>query len=399
MSDDPKTRPIVTLQPGRHKRADSGHPWVYSNEIVMDAAAKALPPGTLVTLRKAGGEALGVATFNAHTLVSARLLDRDAKRRIDRDFFIARLESALALRRRLYAEPHYRLVHAEADGLPGIAADRYGDVLVAQINTAGMARLEEEWVAACDAVLAPRAIVLRNDSPARALEGLEPELRIAKGEIDGPIELLENGARFLADPREGQKTGWFFDQRDNRRFVAGLSAGARVLDLYCYAGGFAVAAALAGADAVLALDRSEPALALAAAAAALNGVGQRCRFQRADAFGELSRLVAAGERFGVVIADPPAFVKSKKDLGPGLRGYRKLARLAAALVEPGGVLFIASCSHNVEPADFAEAVRRGLEDAERSGRILRSAGAAPDHPVHPWLPESAYLKAQALVLD
>ena len=399
MSDDPKTRPIVTLQPGRHKRADSGHPWVYSNEIVMDAAAKALPPGTLVTLRKAGGEALGVATFNAHTLVSARLLDRDAKRRIDRDFFAARLESALALRRRLYAEPHYRLVHAEADGLPGIAADRFGDVLVAQINTAGMARLEEEWVAACDAVLAPRAIVLRNDSPARALEGLEPELRIAKGEIAGPIELVENGARFLADPREGQKTGWFFDQRDNRRFVAGLSTGARVLDLYCYAGGFAVAAAQAGADAVLALDRSEPALALAAAAAALNGVGQRCRFQRADAFGELSRLVAAGERFGVVIADPPAFVKSKKDLGPGLRGYRKLARLAAALVEPGGVLFIASCSHNVEPADFAEAVRRGLEDAERSGRILRSAGAAPDHPVHPWLPESAYLKAQALVLD
>jgi 23S rRNA (cytosine1962-C5)-methyltransferase len=399
MSDDPKTRPTVALQPGRHKRAEAGHPWVYSNEIVMDAAAKALPPGTLVTLRKAGGEALGVATFNAHTLVSARLLDRDAKQRIDRDYFAARLESALTLRRRLYAEPHYRLVHAEADGLPGVATDRFGDVLVTQINTAGMARLEEEFVAACDAVLAPRAIVLRNDSPARALEGLEPELRIAKGEIDGPIELLENGARFLADPREGQKTGWFFDQRDNRRFVAGLSAGARVLDLYCYAGGFAVTAAQAGADAVLALDRSEPALALAAASAQLNGVGERCRFQRADAFGELARLVDAGERFDVVIADPPAFVKSKKDLGPGLRGYRKLARLAATLVERGGVLFIASCSHNVEPPDFAEAVRRGLEDAGRSGRILRSAGAAPDHPVHPWLPESAYLKAQALVLD
>ncbi|HET7593904.1 MAG TPA: class I SAM-dependent rRNA methyltransferase [Stellaceae bacterium] len=399
MSDDAKTRPTVTLQPGRHKRAEAGHPWVYSNEIAMDAAAKALPPGTLVTLRKAGGEALGVATFNAHTLVSARLLHRDAKQRIDRDFFAARLENALTLRRRLYNEPHYRLVHAEADGLPGIAADRFGDVLVAQLNTAGMARLEAEFVAACDAVLAPRAIVLRNDSPARALEGLEPELRIAKGEIDGPIELTENGARFLADPREGQKTGWFFDQRDNRRFVAGLSAGARVLDLYCYAGGFAVEAAQAGADAVLALDRSEPALTLAAASAELNGVGERCRFQRADAFGELSRLVAAGERFGVVVADPPAFVKSKKDLGPGLRGYRKLARLAATLVEPGGVLFIASCSHNVEPPDFAEAVRRGLEDAGRGGRILRSAGAAPDHPVHPWLPESAYLKAQALILD
>jgi 23S rRNA (cytosine1962-C5)-methyltransferase len=399
MSDDGKTRPTIALQPGRHKRAEAGHPWVYSNEIAMDAAAKALPPGTLVTLRKAGGEPMGVASFNAHTLVAARILDRDAQRPIDRAFFAARLESALTLRRRLYAEPYYRLVHAEADGLPGIVADRFGDVLVAQLNTAGMARLEAEWLAACDAVLAPRAILLRNDSPARALEGLEPELRVAQGAIDGPIELVENGARFLADPREGQKTGWFFDQRDNRRFVAGLSRGARVLDLYCYAGGFAIAAAQAGADQVLALDRSEAALALAARSAELNGVGERCRFQRADAFGELSRLGAQGERFDVVIADPPAFVKSKKDLGPGLRGYRKLARLAATLVAPGGLLFIASCSHNVEPPDFAEAVRRGLEDAGRSGRILRSAGAAPDHPVHPWLPESAYLKAQALVLD
>ena len=399
MSDDWKTRPTITLQPGRHKRAEAGHPWVYSNEIAMDAAAKALPKGTLATLRKAGGEPLGVATFNAHTLVAARLLDRDAKRSIDRAFFAARLESALALRRRLYREPHYRLVHAEADGLPGIVADRFGDVLVTQLNTAGMALLEAEWVAACDRVLAPSAIVLRNDSPARALEGLEPELRLAKGEIDGPIELVENGARFLADPREGQKTGWFFDQRDNRRFVAGLSRGARVLDLYCYAGGFAIAAAQAGAAQVLALDRSEAALALAARAADMNGVGERCRFQRADAFGEVSRLGSSGERFDVVIADPPAFVKSKKDLGPGLRGYRKLARLAATLVNPGGVLFIASCSHNVEPPDFAEAVRRGLEDAGRGGRILRSAGAATDHPVHPWLPESAYLKAQVLLLD
>jgi 23S rRNA (cytosine1962-C5)-methyltransferase len=399
MTDDPKTRPTITLQPGRHKRAAAGHPWVYSNEIVMDAAAKALPPGSLVTLRQTGGESRGVATFNPHTLVAARILDGDAKRRIDRDFFAARLERALTLRRRLYGEPHYRLVHAEADGLPGIAADRFGDVLVAQLNTAGMARLESEFLAACDAVLAPRAVVLRNDSPARALEGLEAETRFVTGEIAGPVELVENGTRFLADVGEGQKTGWFFDQRENRRFVATLCAGARVLDLYCFSGGFAVQAARAGADRVLALDRSEPALALAAAAAELNGVSERCRFQRAEAFGELARLSDAAERFDVVIADPPAFVKSKKDLGAGLRGYRKLARLAANLVAPGGVLFIASCSHNVEAPDFAEAVRRGLEDAERGGRILISAGAAPDHPVHPWLPESAYLKAQVLALD
>ncbi len=399
MADDPKARPALLLQPGHHRRVESGHPWVYSNEVTMDAAAKALAPGSLVSLKSAGGDTLGVATFNPHTLVSARLLDRDVKRRIDAQFFVERLESALTLRRRLYAEPYYRLVHAEADGLPGIIADRYGDVLVLQLNTAGMARLEGELLAACDTVLAPAAIVLRNDSSARTLEGLESELRLAKGEIAGAVELVENGMRGLADPREGQKTGWFFDQRDNRRFVAGLCAGARVLDVYCYTGGFAVQAAMGGADAVLALDRSEPALALAVQAAELNGVGERCRFQRADVFGEVSRLGVAGERFDVVIVDPPAFVKSKKDLGPGLRGYRKLARLAASLVAPSGVLFIASCSHNVEPPDFAEAVRRGLEDAGRAGRILRSSGAAPDHPVHPWLPESAYLKAQLLVLD
>jgi 23S rRNA (cytosine1962-C5)-methyltransferase len=399
MSDDPKRRPTITLQPGRHKRAAAGHPWVYSNEVAMDAAAKGLSAGSLVTLRTAGGEPLGVATFNPHTLVSARILARDWSLRIDRGFFAERLEAALALRRRLYDEPFYRLVHAEADGVPGLVADRFGDVLVLQLNTAGMAQLETELLEASEAVLAPQAIVLRNDSAARALEGLGAEVRVAKGAVTHPVELRENGARFLADVIAGQKTGWFFDQRDNRRFVASLAKGARVLDLYSFTGGFAVAAAMAGADAVLALDRSEPALALAAQAAAVNGVSETCRFQRADIFDTLERLGAENERFDLVIADPPAFVKSKKDLGAGLRGYRKLARLAASLVAPGGVMFMASCSHNVEPTAFAEAVRRGLEDARRGGRILRSSGAAADHPIHPWLPESAYLKAELLVLD
>jgi 23S rRNA (cytosine1962-C5)-methyltransferase len=365
----------------------------------MDAAAKALPAGALVTLRSAGGEPLGVATFNPHTLVSARILARDPARRIDRGFFAERLEAALALRRRLYDEPFYRLVHAEADGLPGLVADRFGEVLVAQLNTAGMATLESDIIEASTAVLAPKAIVLRNDSAARALEGLGSEVRVATGEIAGPVELHENGARFLADVLAGQKTGWFFDQRENRRAVASLATGARVLDLYSFTGGFAIAAAMAGAGRVLALDRSEAALALAAEAAAMNGVGETCRFQRADIFEMLERLAVDGERFDLVVADPPAFVKSKKDLGPGLRGYRKLARLAATLVAPGGVMFMASCSHNVEPTAFAEAVRRGLEDARRGGRILRTSGAAADHPVHPWLPESAYLKAELLALD
>lgn len=392
-------RPVVRLLPGHDKRVALGHPWVYSNEVAMDAAAKALPPGILVSLVTANGKQLGVATFNPHTLIAARILHREYSMRIDEVFFIVRLERALALRRRLYDAPFYRVIHAEADGLPGIILDRFGDVLSCQINTAGMARLEDELLAAVKKVLEPRAIVLRNDTAARALEGLAGEERVAFGALEPPIEISENGARFVIDPLAGQKTGWFYDQRENRRFVSRFAAGARVLDLYCFAGGFGVQAALAGADQILAIDSSAAALDWAAASAKLNGVDARCRFARGEVFAELERLHAQGERFDLVIADPPAFARSKKDLGPALRGYRKLARLAAALVSKGGVLFMASCSHQVEPGAFAEEVRRGIHDAQREGRVIASTGAAPDHPVHPFLPESAYLKAETLVLD
>jgi 23S rRNA (cytosine1962-C5)-methyltransferase len=399
VTDDPATRPAVRLLPGAHKRAASGHPWVYSNEIAMDADAKALAPGSLVTLMTANGEALGGAMFNPRPLVSARFLDRDAGRRIDEVFFLARLGTALHLRERLYDKPFYRLVHAEADGLPGLVVDRFRDVLVMEINTAGIAHLEAELIEACQRLLRPRAIVLRNDSAARALEGLPLEQRVI-GELSTAIDVEENGGYFLADPLGGQKTGWFFDQRDNRRFMAGLARDARVLDLYCFTGAFGITAARAGAKEVLGIDSSEPALKLAREALRKDdAVRAICRFERAEVFEKLESLEASGERFDIVIADPPAFVKSRKDLGPGLRGYRKLARLASALVSPGGFLFIASCSHNVDVADFAEAVRRGLHDAGRAGRIVLSSGAAPDHPVHPFLPESAYLKAQVLALD
>jgi 23S rRNA (cytosine1962-C5)-methyltransferase len=391
--------PVVMLVAGRHKRAEQGHPWVYSNEIQMTATVKALPPGSVVRLIAASGKPLGVATFNPHALVAARILDRDPARVIDRTFLAARLDAAVVLRRRLYAEPFYRLVHAEADDLSGLVIDRFGDVVVVQLNSAGMARLESEIIAAVGAVLAPRAVVLRNEGAGRKLEGLSEEVRLVEGSVDGPTELVENGVRFFADVRGGQKTGWFYDQRENRRVVASLAKDRRILDAYCFAGGFAVTAAAAGAREVMAIDRSEPALALAARAAAVNGVASRCRFKRAEAFAELEQLATAGERFDIVVADPPAFVKAKKDLGAGLRGYRKLARLAAAIVGSRGLLFIASCSHNVGVAEFAEAVRRGLTDAGREGRILESAGAAPDHPVHPFLPESAYLKSELLVLD
>ncbi len=262
-----------------------------------------------------------------------------------------------------------------------------------------MERLTAPLLGALESLLAPRVVLLRNDSPVRALEGLASEVRFAKGELAEPVELREGGARFLADLAGGQKTGWFFDQRCNRAFMAALSAGRRVIDLYCHSGGFAIAAALGGAREVIAIDRSEPALDLARRAAALNAVEDGCRFERGQAFGAMERLVAQGERFEVVICDPPAFVKSRKDLAAGAKGYRKMSRLAAELAAPGGFLFLASCSHNMPAERFAEEVRRGLAQAGRTGRILMSAGAAPDHPVHPALPESAYLKAQAIQVD
>lgn len=397
--DDPASRPAVALLPGRHRRAESGHPWVYSNEIRMDAAAKALPPGGLVTLRRADDSPLGVAMFNPHTLIAARLLDRDALRPIGARFVAGRLERALGLRERLFDEPYYRLVHAEADGLPGLVADRFGEVVVVEENAAGAARLEPLILDALARLLSPAAILLRNDSPARALEGLPLETRLARGALPAPVLLREGGLVFPIDPVAGQKTGWFFDQRESRAFVARLCRGARMLDLYCGAGGFAVAAAGAGAAAVEAVDRSEAALASARTAAAMNGFAARCEFRRGEAFAEAARLAAAGERFDVVVADPPAFAKSKKEQGPALRGYRKLARLAAALVGRAGFLFLASCSYHVAEAEFLEAVRRGVADAGRPARILRVAGAGPDHPIHPLLPETAYLKTVTLALD
>jgi 23S rRNA (cytosine1962-C5)-methyltransferase len=392
-------RRAIRLLAGRDKRARLGHPWIYSNEVAMDAGAKALPPGSVVDLIGADGRGVATAFFNPRSLIAARVLARQTGVAVDAAFLAARLRRALALREALFDVPFYRLIHAEGDGLPGLIVDRYGDVIVAQANSAGMDRLTPALVAALMEVLTPRAIVARNDSPVRDLEGLLKENNLLSGKLEGPVEVPENGVRYLCDPLAGQKTGWFFDQRDNHAFMGVLSKGRAVLDLYTYAGGFALQCAARGATRVVAVDRSEGSLALAAKAAELNGLSDRVAFTRAEVFGELERLAERRERFGVVIADPPPFVRSKADLAAGAKGYRKMARLAAALVEPGGFLFAASCSHNIDAARFHEEVARGIQAADRSGRVIRAAGAAPDHPVHPELPESAYLKALVLQLD
>lgn len=399
MSDAVAERPRVFLQAGRDRRIEDGHPWAYSNEIRVDEKTNAIPPGTLATLHRVDGKALGVGSYNPHTLIAFRLFSRDARALIDEEFLASRIRRALALRERLYHEPFYRLLHAEADDFPGLVCDRFNDVLVLQMNTAGMEALTPALLAVLERLFSPRAIVLRNDSAARSLEGLQLEVKVARGAISEPVEVRESGLTFPADVIAGQKTGWFYDQRDSRAFVAPLAAGGSLLDVYCHTGAFSVAAAAAGARAVLGVDSSAAALDLARRAAATNGVTSVCTFRQAEVFGELERLGQASKRYRAVVADPPAFVKSRRDLGSGLRGYRKLARLAAPLVESGGLLFIASCSHHVDSGALLGEVVRGVTAAGRTGRVLREAKAAADHPVHTHLPETAYLKSLLLQLD
>lgn len=377
----------------------AGAPWAYSNEIALDAQAKALKPGSLVRLEGDDGRSFGVGYFNPQSLIAVRLFECAPDTAIDQAFFESRLAHALALRSRLYPQPYYRLVHAEGDGLPGLVIDRFDDTLAVQVTTAGMEALLQPLLAALEKVLAPACVVLRGDVPARALEGLDSYVRCLGGEAPHHLAVEENGVRYFADLGAGQKTGWYFDQRDNRAFLAALAKDRTLLDAYCHSGGFAMPAAKAGAKEVSGIDSSAPALALAGDAAAANGVDKRCRFVKADVFEELERLAGLKERFDVVVADPPPFVKSRKDLETGAKAYRKLARLAASVTAPEGILLLASCSHNIPVERFAGECAIGIQRAGRRAALIRQAGAAPDHPVHPQLPETAYLKALVYALD
>jgi 23S rRNA (cytosine1962-C5)-methyltransferase len=392
------TRPVIRLKPREGRRVKSGAPWVFSNELALDAAVKALPPGTLVELATEDGAPIGAGYFNPKSLIAVRLLGKP-ETAFDVAFFAERLRHAMALRKAFFSEPYYRLVHAEGDLLPGVVIDRFGDTVVVQITTAGMEHLTDTFLAALDDVIAPACVILRNDTPARTLEALESYVRVAKGDAPQQLTVKENGVLYLADPQAGQKSGWYYDQRDNRHFMAGLARGKRVLDAYCYSGGFAVLAAVQGGTHVIGLDSSAPALDLARAAAQANSVDSLCTFRKADVFTELERLAHTNERFDIVIADPPPFAPSRKDIESGARAYRKLARLATSLVAQGGYLMLASCSHNMVAERFALECAAGIHRASRSARLIRQAGAGPDHPVHPMLPETAYLKALAYAVD
>lgn len=391
--------PLLRVNPKQVARLKAGAPWVYSNEVVMDRATKALKPGTLVDVAGERDGRFGTATFNPHSLIAARILTPTPSVGIDARFFAARLSAAAALRDRLLPGPSYRLVHAEADGCPGLVIDRFGDVFVAQSGTAGMDSLEPHWRTALEQVFSPRAIFIKNDAPSRAHEGLAEDVRCALGDASTLATVEEGGIVHRFSPLAAQKTGWYFDQRDNRGFLVPLAKGQRLLDAFSYTGALALAALRHGATGALMLDSSAPALDQAMATARENGIGNGIEARRCDAMLELEAMGQRGDRFGVVSCDPPPFVRARKDLEAGARGYRKLARLCAQLVQPGGFLCIASCSHAISAERFQEECAIGIHRTGRQARIIRARGAGPDHPVHPMLPETAYLKSFVYQLD
>ncbi len=385
---------VLRLKKGEERRLRAGHLWVYSNEIDVERTPlRGLEPGQAVRIESASGKALGSGYANPHSLICARLVSRDARRALDRALIAERLRTALDLRERLYARPFYRLAFGEADGLPGLVIDRYGEICVAQLTTAGMDARREQVLDAIREVCAPRAVVWRNDSPVRDLEGLGRYVEVACGEVPETVELEENGWRFRARVLEGQKTGWFFDHRENRARMARYAPGARVLDAFSYAGAWAVQALAAGAGSALCVDASQSALQLAAENAALNGLADRLEGLRGDVFEVLAALRAENRRFDLVILDPPAFVKRKKDLPQGSEAYRRLNQAAMQLLEPGGVLISASCSHHLARESLVALIERAARHLGLAAQLLEHGHQAPDHPVHPAIPETAYLKA------
>jgi 23S rRNA (cytosine1962-C5)-methyltransferase len=371
-----------------------GFPWVYANELVTDRRTKKLAPGSLARLEDANRAPLGLVAVNPLSKIIARMLDRDPEASIDVAWFEARLRRALALRERLFEAPYYRLVHAEADGLPGVIIDRFGETCVIQPNAAWAEALLPPLTEALVAVTGATRVLKNAAGRTRTLEGLDETSETLLGKTPAaPLPVPMNGATYLADLTTGQKTGLFYDQRPNHAFAAGLARGARVLDVFSHVGGFSLAALAAGAESALAVDGSEPALALAREGAARMGQAARFETRQGDAFEVLAALGEAGEKFDLVICDPPAFAPAKPALEAGLRAYERIARLAAPLVAEGGVLGLCSCSHAADLAQFRAASARGIGRAGRRGTLLHTGFAGPDHPQLPQLAESGYLKS------
>nr|WP_284046943.1 class I SAM-dependent rRNA methyltransferase [Halomonas llamarensis] len=384
----------LRLNKNADRRLKAGHLWIYSNEVdTKETPLQNFTGGETAIIEASNGKALGVAYVNPHSLICARVMSRDPSMRLDRSLFVHRFNQALALRERLFDKPFYRLIHGEGDLLPGLVIDRFGDVLVVQLNTAGMQALSEEIVDALEKVFKPDVIVFRNDTGGRLQEGLEANVEVAKGTLPDDVLIEENGVRFVVPVLDGQKTGWFFDHRTNREWLNRQVAGKRVLDVFSYVGGWGVQAAASGASSVLCVDSSGPALSQVARNAELNGLHEQVAIGEGDAFEALAALKADGEEFDVVILDPPAFIKKRKDIPSGERAYARLNREAMRLLGRDGLLLSASCSMHLAPERLMEVVRSSVRHQDRHGQVIFQGHQAGDHPVHPAIPETSYLKA------
>ena len=397
--------PALRLKRNEDRRLHAGHLWIFSNEV--DTQQTPLPkfkPGELVRVLAHNDRALGLAYVNPKSLISARVLSTWTPP--DTAWLAGRIRTALALRERLYSQPYYRLVYGESDGLPGLVVDRYGSACVVQIGTAGMEELKAEIQEALIQVLECDALLFKNDSSAREMEGLPSYVETAKGKFDPVSRVVEDGLEFQAPLVEGQKTGWFFDQAANRRAMAKyVRKGARVLDVFSYVGAWGVRAVHSGAVEVLCVDSSAAALELAASNAELNrgtaggggktgdsGKAGKLTTLKGDAFDVLEDLAKKRARFDVVIIDPPAFAKRKKDLPKALAAYKRLNQLAMQVLGNDGILVSCSCSYHVSAEELQDAIAKAARSADRHLQILEMGGQGPDHPVHPAIPETRYLK-------
>jgi 23S rRNA (cytosine1962-C5)-methyltransferase len=382
------------LRQGAEHRLRGGHLWVFSNEVDSNRSPLgSFAAGDLVTVRNANDKLLGSAYMEPNALICARLYAPGEQRALDARFFAARLATALALRQAAFDQPFYRLVYGDSDTLPGLVIDRFGDVLVMQLNNSGLERYREPLLQALVATLAPGGILLRADSRSRREQGLATESEVVYGTVPQQVPLQENGVHFLAPVFDGQKTGWFYDHRMSRARLASWVRGKRVLDVYSYIGGWGVQAASFGAAAVCCLDSSAQALEGVATNARLNQLQERVTTRRGQATDLMAAMHAEGALFDVVILDPPAFIQRKKDLKKGIAAYRRINELGLQLLQPGGLLVSASCSMHLSRADLMSAVQQAAVRSSCQVRVVEQGAQGADHPIHPAIPETEYLKA------
>lgn len=387
----------LTLKSGADRRLRAGHLWIYSNEVDTRATPlKGFEPGEQVVVHTSAGKALGIATVNPNTLICGRLIGRDLKRPLDRSLLVHRFNVARSLREQCFDQPCYRVIFGDADGLPGLVVDRFFDIFVVQISTAGMELMQDAIIDALNKVFQPQAIVLRNDGKMRATEGLDTFVEVVQGEVPELAPLNENGVNLVAPVLTGQKTGWFYDHRENRARMQTLVNGKRVLDLFSYVGGWGAQALAAGASEVVCVDASVTALEVAAENARLNDGETRFRGLQGDAFELCKALVADKERFDVVIVDPPAFIARRKDIRNGERAYARINNLAMRLLNKDGMLVSASCSMHLAKDRLVDILRANSRELDRNAQIFAQGSQGADHPIHPAIPETEYLKAYFL---